>query len=52
MLERITIALEKNTLELFSIKNDHLTKKNALKVKILSDINAILTVRLNETEAR
>jgi transcriptional regulator with XRE-family HTH domain len=50
MLERIAMVLEKDTLELFSIKHDYLRKKNTLRDKILSDIDAILTIRLNETD--
>ena len=49
-LERIALVLEKDTLELFSIKHDYLKKKNTLRDKILSDIDAILTVRLNEAD--
>jgi len=51
MLERIAGALEKDTLDLFSISHYVLQKKGVLKTKILSDIEAILTVRLNETES-
>ena len=50
MLERIAKALQKDTLELFSIKPIEISKKRALKTAILEDIGAILTVRLNETE--
>jgi transcriptional regulator with XRE-family HTH domain len=50
ILEQIAEALEKDTIELFSLKQDDLTKKRTLKTKILADIDAILTVRLNETE--
>jgi transcriptional regulator with XRE-family HTH domain len=50
ILEQIAKALERDTLELFSPKQDDLLKKRALKTKILADIDAILTVRLNETE--
>jgi transcriptional regulator with XRE-family HTH domain len=50
MLERLAEALQKDTLELFSIKHIELSKKKALKTTILSDIEAILTVRLNEAE--
>jgi len=49
MLERIAEVLEKDTLDLFSLSHDDLQKRGALKSKILSDIEAILTVRLNET---
>ena len=51
MLERIAKVLQRDTLELFSLKRDELLNKAALKTKILSDIDAILTVRLNEVES-
>jgi len=51
MLERIAKVLQRDTLELFSLKRDELLNKAALKTKILSDIEAILTVRLNEVES-
>jgi len=51
MLERIAEALEKDTLDLFSLNHYIHQKKSALRTKILSDIDAILTVRLNETES-
>ena len=50
MLERIAKALQRDTLELFSIKTIDISKKKILKSGILSDIDAILTVRLNEFE--
>ena len=50
MLERIAKVLEKDTLELFSIKPIEISKKRALKTAILEDIDTILTVRLNEIE--
>ena len=50
MLERIAKVLQKDTLELFSIKKDDPSRKTALKSKILSDIEAILTIRLNEID--
>jgi transcriptional regulator with XRE-family HTH domain len=50
MLEKIAKALEKDTIELFSLKQDDLVKKRTLKTKILADIDAILSLRLNETE--
>ena len=50
MLERIAKALQKDTVELFSLKQEIFSKKGALKTKILTDIEAILTVRLNEME--
>ena len=48
MLERIAEVLQKDTLELFSLKQDEAHQKGALKTKILTDIEAILTIRLNE----
>jgi transcriptional regulator with XRE-family HTH domain len=50
MLEQIAKALEKDTLELFSPKQDNLSRNKAMKTKILADIDAILSIRLNETE--
>jgi len=50
MLEQIAKALEKDTIELFFLKQDDLLRKRTLKTKILSDIEAILSIRLNETE--
>ena len=50
MLERIAKALQKDTLELFSVKSAELPKKEILKKTILSDIEYILTIRLNESE--
>jgi len=50
MLEQIAKALEKDTLELFSPKQDTLSRNRALKTNILADIDAILSIRLNETE--
>jgi len=50
ILEQIAQALERDTLELFSPKQDDLLAKRALKTKILADIDAILSIRLNETE--
>ena len=49
MLERIAKVLQKDTLELLSIKPIELSQKKTLKTKILADIEQILTVRLNET---
>ena len=51
MLERIAEVLQKDTLDLFSLRRDDLQNKGILKTKILADIEAILTVRLNETES-
>jgi transcriptional regulator with XRE-family HTH domain len=50
MLERIAKALQKDTVDLFSIKHIEQSKKKTLKTEILTDIEHILTVRLNETE--
>jgi transcriptional regulator with XRE-family HTH domain len=50
MLERIAKALQKDTVELFSIKYIEQSKKKALRTAILADIEHILAVRLNETE--
>jgi transcriptional regulator with XRE-family HTH domain len=49
MLEQIAKALERDTLELFSLKQDDSSRNRALKTKILADIDAILSIRLNET---
>jgi len=51
VLERIATVLQKDTLELFSMKQDDSVMKGALKSKILSDINSILTIRLNEMDS-
>jgi transcriptional regulator with XRE-family HTH domain len=51
MLERIAKVLQRDTIELFSLKQDDAALKGVLKSKILSDIEAILTVRLNEIES-
>ena len=51
MLERIAKVLQRDTTELFSLKQDDLAQRGALKSKILTDIEAILTVRLNELES-
>ena len=51
MLERIAEVLQKDTLELFSLKQDDARQKGVLKTKILTDIEAILTIRLNEAES-
>jgi len=50
ILEQIAQALEKDTIELFSIKRDDPSTRKVLKTKILSDIDAVLSTRLNETE--
>ena len=51
MLERIAKVLNKDTLELFSIKPIELSTKETLKTAILADIEKILTLRLNETDS-
>ena len=51
MLERIAKVLQKDTIELFSLKQDDRAQRGALKSKILTDIEAILTARLNEIES-
>ena len=51
MIERIAKALQRDTVELFSVKQDDPLRIGALKTKILTDIEAILTVRLNEIES-
>ena len=51
MLERIAKALQKDTLELFSVKSIDVSKKRNLKTTILTDIEAILTIRLNEIDS-
>ena len=50
MLERIAQALRKDTVELFSVKPIDPSRKKTLKTAILTDIEAILTVRLNEID--
>jgi len=50
ILEQIAKALERDTVELFSLKQDDLARKQNLKARILSDIDAILTIKLNETD--
>ena len=50
MLERIAKVLQRDTLELFSIKREDLSRKKALKSTILADIEAILTIRFNEID--
>ena len=50
MLEQIARALERDTIELFSPKQSDLLRKKALKTRILADIDAILSIRLEETE--
>jgi len=51
MLERIAKVLQRDTIELFSLKQDDPAQRGVLKSKILADIEAILTVRFNETES-
>jgi len=51
MLERIAKALQKDTLEMFSTKQIDVSKKRNMKSAILTDIEAILTIRLNEFDS-
>jgi len=48
MLELIASILQKDTLDLFSVKHIELARKKDLKTKIMTDIEQILTIRLNE----
>ena len=48
MLERIAKALQKDTVDMFSISTANALKKRNLKNQILTDIEAVLTNRLNE----
>jgi len=48
MLTRFAAALQIDTLDLFSIKPAAASLKNSLKSNILTDIEEILTIRLNE----
>ena len=50
MLERIAKVLNKDTLELFSIKPIEISKNEVLKTAILADIENILNNRLNVSE--
>ena len=50
VIERIAMVLQKDTVELFSLKCDDEKTKSALKSKILTDIDAILTIRLKEAD--
>ena len=50
MLERIAKALKKDTLELFSVSQIEATKIKKLKKTILTDIETILTIRLDEID--
>ena len=51
MLERIAEALQRDVLELLSLKTIEISRNEALKKSILSDIEHILTVRINEIES-
>jgi transcriptional regulator with XRE-family HTH domain len=51
IIERIAKALQRDTVEFFSVKQDDPLRKKTIKTKILTDIEAILTVRLNEIES-
>lgn len=48
MLERIATALQKDTVEMFSITPIELSRRKSLKTAILADIEQVLTVRFNE----
>ena len=48
MLERIATALQKDTIEMFSIAHIELSRRKSLKTAILADIEQILAVRLGE----
>ena len=50
MIERLAKVLNKDTLDLFSIKPIEITRKTALKAEIMADIEQIITNRLNEPE--
>jgi len=50
MLERIAKVLQRDTTDFFSLKQDVLVQKGALKSQILADIDGILTMRLDETD--
>ena len=50
ILERIAAVLQRDTVDLFSLKQDDNRTKGAIKSKILADIDAILTIRLNEAD--
>ena len=50
MLERIANVLQRDTVDLFSLKRDDFSTKIAVKSKIMADIDAILTIRLNEID--
>jgi len=50
MIERIASILKKDTLDLFSVEHIELARKKNLKTKIMTDIEHILTTRLNEED--
>ena len=50
MLERIADALQKDTLELLSIKKTEIAQKKALKAVLLADIEKILTTRFDDND--
>jgi transcriptional regulator with XRE-family HTH domain len=50
ILERIANVLQKDTVELFVLKCDDDRTRTTLKTKILTDIDSILTIRLNEAD--
>ena len=47
MLERIAEALQKDTLELFSIEHIEKAQRKALKTALMADIEHILALRLD-----
>jgi transcriptional regulator with XRE-family HTH domain len=51
MLERIAVVLQRDILELFSIKITEMSRNETLKKLIMTDIERVLTARLTETES-
>lgn len=52
MIEQIAKVLQRDTLDLFSVKHIEAAQKKALKADIMADIDHILTVRFDETNDR
>ena len=50
MIEQIAKVLQKDTLDLFSVKHIEASRKNCIKAEIMADMDRILTARLNEME--
>jgi transcriptional regulator with XRE-family HTH domain len=50
MLEKLAEGLNVDTTELFSLNPNKITAKKSLRTKILTDIEQILTIRLEEIE--